>query len=896
MSIKKKTSKSVRKGIIVLVCMLLLLSSVNAPVNVVHAAANISLDSSFEGGNGTVNTIDNANNSIIVDSQFKNNDTINVQFYFKISGLDTSTAFKFKVNIASAWSTPDLARYSYDKVTWYTVGKSNGWYSKTYSQSTVYFSSGVPYTYTDMTNFVTDVTNASSYATSGNVSTSELGRAVKYLKITDSSVSDTGKYLIWVVARQHAQENPSNYVIEGYVNFLISSDQKAVDLRKKAIIYVVPMIDVDGAYLGASGKGKNPHDYNRDWDYETPTWNVIRDVRQKIADTSASNPFLIFWDSHCPNPGEYGTTSRMYYYHLFKNPPGSLKYQYLSDLISYFNSYEGIVLPSMGGGTEANNHISTEYINNIYRDSLDISLCTETGFSLHTNGTEWTASKYRNAGQNMGKAMSDYLSAKPTPTITPTPGPTATPVFNDDFEDGNSNGWTVASGTWSVLTDGTKVYKQTNSTGSTRSTAGNFGWTNYAVEAKVKIYTVGPTPVVDLIGRYVDASNYYLLRLDYTSDTLLLYKQVNGNWTTLESISKVVNTNTWYTLKLLLNGSMLEGYVNGVRKLWYEDSSLSSGCIGVKGLNCVYSVDDVKVWTIPTPLIVDNSDAGYAETGTWNNSSLTGYNGTNTRYSSAIGSTAKWTPTIPSAGAYKVYIWYPYHFNSATNAKYTITYNGGSSDVYKDQTLNADQWTLLGAYNFAAGTGGYVTLNVASSNTRTDAVKFEPILFSDNFEDGNSTGWTAVSGTWSVVTDGTKVCKRTDTTGTGLSYAGTSTWDNYTVESRIKIYNAGATALTGILARYSDSSNYYMFRIHEGSDKVQLFKNVAGNWAMLQETAMTIDPNTWYTLKLVLNGTSLTGYVDDVQKVSVTDATFTTGCIGIRGIDTAFAADDIIVY
>lgn len=169
-------------------------------------------------------------------------------------------------------------------------------------------------------------------------------------------------------------------------------------------------------------------------------------------------------------------------------------------------------------------------------------------------------------------------------------------------------------------------------------------------------------------------------------------------------------------------------------------------------------------------------------------------------------------------------------------------------------------------------------------------------LFSDNFEDGNAAGWTNVNGTWSVVTDGTYVYKNTNTVGESLTYAGQSTWTNYTVEAKVKLYNSGSTVGAGVVARYTDSNNYYMFRVHEGSDKAQLYKKIGGSFTLLNEGAVTINPNTTYTLKLVLNGSSLTGYVDGVQKVSITDSGLTGGRIGARGYDASFGVDEVVVY
>lgn len=168
------------------------------------------------------------------------------------------------------------------------------------------------------------------------------------------------------------------------------------------------------------------------------------------------------------------------------------------------------------------------------------------------------------------------------------------------------------------------------------------------------------------------------------------------------------------------------------------------------------------------------------------------------------------------------------------------------------------------------------------------------ILFSDNFEDGDANGWTVVNGSWSVVTDGTKVYKQTSTTGEGLVYAGNSAWTNYAVEAKLKLYTTG-TAATGIIGRYTNSNNYYLLRLHIGYGKVELYKKSGGTFTLLQEAVMSINTNTWYTLKLVLNGTSLTGYVDGVQKVTATDSSISSGCIGVRAYTQSCAVDDFMV-
>src|SRR5688500_14139268 len=60
-------------------------------------------------------------------------------------------------------------------------------------------------------------------------------------------------------------------------------------------------------------------------------------------------------------------------------------------------------------------------------------------------------------------------------------------LFTDDFQDGNANGWSKSGGTWSVVTDGSAVYRQSKTASDlARAFAGQTGWSDYSVQARVR--------------------------------------------------------------------------------------------------------------------------------------------------------------------------------------------------------------------------------------------------------------------------------------------------------------------------------------------------------------------------------------------------------------------------
>jgi len=161
-----------------------------------------------------------------------------------------------------------------------------------------------------------------------------------------------------------------------------------------------------------------------------------------------------------------------------------------------------------------------------------------------------------------------------------------------------------------------------------------------------------------------------------------------------------------------------------------------------------------RVMTVRDPdlnenmVIVDQGDAGYAETGTWYDSQQSGFaqgqapyeygvdpfeQGGN-RYADAaskVTATASWTPDIPADGYYHVYVSYSQDGSHASDAHYVVHHPGGDTDVYVDQRVHGSTWVYIGRFWFYAGSdrsNGSVELGNDSSDhdafVSADAVRF----------------------------------------------------------------------------------------------------------------------------------------------------------------------------
>lgn len=95
---------------------------------------------------------------------------------------------------------------------------------------------------------------------------SALGRDLHLVTVTDGSVDDREKAVVWLQARQHAWESGTSYVMEGALRFVASDDPKARELRRRTVFLFTPMVDPDGCATGQVRFNANGFDVNRHWD------------------------------------------------------------------------------------------------------------------------------------------------------------------------------------------------------------------------------------------------------------------------------------------------------------------------------------------------------------------------------------------------------------------------------------------------------------------------------------------------------------------------------------------------------------------------------------------------------------------------------------------------------
>jgi hypothetical protein len=168
-------------------------------------------------------------------------------------------------------------------------------------------------------------------------------------------------------------------------------------------------------------------------------------------------------------------------------------------------------------------------------------------------------------------------------------------------------------------------------------------------------------------------------------------------------------------------------------------------------------------------------------------------------------------------------------------------------------------------------------------------------LFTDDFSDGNSSGWTTSGGTWSVVTDGTPVLSQTATSSDARARTGSSSWTDYTVTARVKLTAVnGTNRFAAVLARTQSDTSYYYVALRT-NNTVELKKLVGGTATTLASASITVTLGTWYTVSLQIAGTSLRSTVNGGTVLQATDSQYSTGGIGVATFNAAGNFDDVAV-
>jgi len=192
-------------------------------------------------------------------------------------------------------------------------------------------------------------------------------------------------------------------------------------------------------------------------------------------------------------------------------------------------------------------------------------------------------------------------------------GPVALPI-SDDFSDGDSEGWVRVdnTGVASVWDATSGLFDLTVSVGSTQSAAaldgayhlGTYQYldlngvlNDFRADVDIELTsTLGNE--CGLMWRYKDDANYYRLATSFRDGNTLLQKRSGGDWMTLSKNALGTSTGQAVSVRLDVQGSVMQVEVDGVPILSAYDGEHSFGSLGLYGRgSCTF--DDVSVVELP---------------------------------------------------------------------------------------------------------------------------------------------------------------------------------------------------------------------------------------------------------------------------------------------------------
>ncbi|MEK7813811.1 MAG: carbohydrate binding domain-containing protein, partial [Candidatus Desantisbacteria bacterium] len=180
----------------------------------------------------------------------------------------------------------------------------------------------------------------------------------------------------------------------------------------------------------------------------------------------------------------------------------------------------------------------------------------------------------------------------------------------DDFNDGDTNGWTATGGTWNVSNGVVDGFGNGSPPENFYNVTYNgFSGADLIYECKVKPVTSGGSRGKAIIFRYQDDNNYYMVDLEAWSQNYAeIGKRVGGTWTRLAYTPFTFTSGQWYLFKAIMKGNDIEFYIDGTLMCKATDTSITSA--GKIGLLIDYPdehvyFDDVVV----TPIGADKGDA-----------------------------------------------------------------------------------------------------------------------------------------------------------------------------------------------------------------------------------------------------------------------------------------------
>ena len=495
-------------------------------------------------------------------------------------------------------------------------------------------------------------------------------------------------------------------------------------------------------------------------------------------------------------------------------------------------------------------------------------------------------------------------------------------VLHEHFDSCFANNWTTYGGGNWVVRDG--AYIIPNGPGDKSVCSALFG--DFTYEARINVASGSNSGLIFRVSNPTEGAdnfNGYYAFID-PADNLVGLAKMNNNWTYISgNNTTALNHNTWYNLKVVANGTNIKLYLDDQLKVDVNDTSYTTGAVGIRGWYCDTMVDSLTITPTTTGIQEDfnngtiaNPWAVYGGTWTINNGAVnmpagpgdkavTAATFSDFTYEARIKPTSNghggliFRVTEPSEGADSFKGYYAYldpdanwigfgkmnnNWTYVTGVQTTVNTNqwydikveayGSNIRIYLDGVLKID----VNDSDYAIGSvglrGWYLTADIDSLAVSASGYGVE-----ESFDTCIVNPWAIYGGTWTF-SDGAVNMPA----GPGDKVVTTATFDDFIYEARIRPTSGGNG---GLIFRVSDPAEgadsfkgYYAY-LEPDADWIG-FGKMNNNWTYVTGVQTTVNTNEYYDLKVEAVGSNIKIYLNGVLKIDVTDTDYAGGAIGLR--------------
>ena len=572
---------------------------------------------------------------------------------------------------------------------------------------TVRFCDVLPYTATDWQQFAARWAS-NGYVSFGTLCKSNGGADVPMMILGNAEAEN---FIIYT-SRHHCCETIGSYVLEGAIEWILKD--APAEFLKNYCVYVVPMVDFDGVENGDQGKGRAPHDYNRDYlEDDKVLYNAVRAIQnltnEKLAEGKALAAYI---DFHAPGSITTGLGNHLSHPVLEATMTAAID-RFAAILDQIENADTSVDKLTYDPANKWVGSASADGVSKAWfqEKGAKLSVTVETSFDQtpHAHTPENT----RRWGGQISQALQEFLKQEPVQE----------PVFDAakaviaDNDTGKA-----LSGTWTASTWRVGYYGNNYLNGAVPNT--KYQWTlNVPETAEYELWVHIPSgyqhsasqkETDNLYGDVCQTASYTVSQNGRNSTAYSMSHEKRAGWycmaegVSLEAGEAAVTLDT--------------GAFNDKRTAFADAVALQNPAAQSTGKT--YLDDGLEN-------VVDNREKEAAEQGEWtlktnSNAYLGGF-----VVSSDANASFTWTLTIPEDASYDI-AWFCADFYNASSvtdqAKYQLVQNGTIVAEKMTTQCLTKGWHPLFSAELNAGTAQLTLTNRGSKPLMADAVRMTRTL------------------------------------------------------------------------------------------------------------------------------------------------------------------------